>query len=295
MSYDSKTLIRDGSGLTPAPQYYNPIADDYEVLSGRNGAQRVELYGPDGSPITITSNKLAVRASELETILNTLGTQTTLAAVLAKLSSDPATQTTLAAILAKIIAAPATEAKQDTLNAKDFATQTTLAAILTQLGTTGLKKIIDALPAGSNVIGKVGIDQTAPGVTNAVTVSDSIPTGTNSIGKTKRDITVTKIIDNTNTVIASGGTYVSGYQVLTSGGTYAVSMHLLASKTCALYASFFNTVGSYVADVVPLLSSAARGNGSAALPYLASERLKLNVSNGAGEDITLSDLFLINY
>jgi hypothetical protein len=36
-----------------------------------------------------------------------------LAALLAKLSADPATQTTLAAILAKLITAPATEAKQD--------------------------------------------------------------------------------------------------------------------------------------------------------------------------------------
>lgn len=43
-------------------------------------------------------------------------TQTTSAAILAKITSDPATQTTLAAILAKIIAAPATEAKQDTGN-----------------------------------------------------------------------------------------------------------------------------------------------------------------------------------
>ena len=44
-----------------------------------------------------------------------------------------ATETTAAAILAKVIAAPATEAKQDTLIAKDFATQTTLAAILAKL------------------------------------------------------------------------------------------------------------------------------------------------------------------
>src|SRR5690606_29834061 len=44
-----------------------------------------------------------------------------------------ATQTTLAALLAKVIAAPATEAKQDTLIAKDYATQTTLAGILSKL------------------------------------------------------------------------------------------------------------------------------------------------------------------
>lgn len=54
-------------------------------------------------------------------------------AILTKLSADPASQTTLAAVLAKLIAAPATEAKQDTLIAKDFATQTTLAALLAKV------------------------------------------------------------------------------------------------------------------------------------------------------------------
>jgi len=139
-------------------------------------------------------------------------TQTTLASILAKIIAAPATeakqdalnakdfatQTTLASILAKIIASPATEAKQDTLNAKDFATQTTLAAILakliaapateakqdtqktvldnilTQLGTTGLKKLIDPLPAGANILGKIGIDQTTPGTTNGVAITSSI-------------------------------------------------------------------------------------------------------------------------
>lgn len=47
------------------------------------------------------------------TALGTLATQATAAAILAKLSADPASQTTLAAILAKLITAPATEAKQD--------------------------------------------------------------------------------------------------------------------------------------------------------------------------------------
>jgi len=56
----------------------------------------------------------ATQRTALLAALEALGTQTTLAAVLDKLSADPATQETLAAILAKIIAAPATEAKQDT-------------------------------------------------------------------------------------------------------------------------------------------------------------------------------------
>lgn len=66
--------------------------------------------------------------------------ETSLDAIVAKLSANPATQTTLAAILAKIIAAPATEAKQDTL-------ETTLNAI--QAAVEG------ATPAGSNAIGKL--------------------------------------------------------------------------------------------------------------------------------------------
>lgn len=75
-------------------------------------------------------------------------TQVTLAAVLAKLSSDPATQTTLAAVLAKLTSDPAT--------------QTTLAAILTA--------VQGATPAGSNIIGKVSLDQTTPGTTDRATV-----------------------------------------------------------------------------------------------------------------------------
>jgi phage protein D len=58
-------------------------------------AQTVTRSAPDDS-------KLAVRATEIESLLNDIK------------SKDFATQTTLAAILAKIIAAPATEAKQDT-------------------------------------------------------------------------------------------------------------------------------------------------------------------------------------
>jgi len=93
-------------------------------------------------------------------------------------AKDFATQTTLAEVLAKIIAAPSTEAKQDTVidNIGDVKTLLTalngyvdglegytdslesiLSSILTQLGTTGLKKIIDALPPGDNNIGNVDI------------------------------------------------------------------------------------------------------------------------------------------
>ena len=51
------------------------------------------------------------------------------------------------------------------LNTSALALETTLAAIK---DTDGVKKITDALPAGTNLLGKVGVDQTTPGTTDAV-------------------------------------------------------------------------------------------------------------------------------
>jgi hypothetical protein len=70
--------------------------------------------------LSVTDKKLNVKASDLETLLDTL-------------NGKVATQATLAAILNKIIAAPSTAEKQDlikgvldTIAGKDYATQTTL-------------------------------------------------------------------------------------------------------------------------------------------------------------------------
>lgn len=139
MPYDDTTLKRDGSGITPVPQHFNPTINDYEPIYGRNNAGRVEIYGPDGNPIsTDDSNKLAVRASEIETILNEIK------------SKDFATQTTAAAILAKLIAAPSTEAKQDALAALigEVDADPTANSLLARL--KSLEDKIDAIIDGSS-------------------------------------------------------------------------------------------------------------------------------------------------
>ena len=96
MAYNSKAIKTDVNAK-PIPQYYNPVTDEYEALQGTGGAARQVLYGPDGQPISVADNKLAVRAAELEekleavrVLLNTLA------------GEDFATQTTLAQILAKL-------------------------------------------------------------------------------------------------------------------------------------------------------------------------------------------------
>jgi hypothetical protein len=98
-------------------------------------AEIAEVHVTDGVPDTGTGEAptlAPVRDAVLagNALLTTIDADT---AALVLALADPATQTTLAAVLAKIIAAPATEAKQDTLIAKDFATQTTLAAILAKI------------------------------------------------------------------------------------------------------------------------------------------------------------------
>ncbi len=177
MAYNTKAIKSDKDGK-PIPQVFSPLADDYEVLKGDAGAARQVLYDKDGNVVSVVSGKLAVRAAELEAALATLLTKagfdakadvtlsalrdalrgtgsktlSDLATALGTLNSkDFATETTLAAILAKIISAPATEAKQDSL-------ETVLKAIR---DSAGIKKITDALPAGTNKIGKVDVDSSA--------------------------------------------------------------------------------------------------------------------------------------
>ncbi len=107
----STKAIKKDLNDKPAPQFFDTVADDYKYLT------EVEVY---------EGVKQAVEGVDF-------ATQTTLAAILAKIIAAPATEATLASVLAKIIAAPATEAKQDDLIAKDFATQTTLAQVLAKI------------------------------------------------------------------------------------------------------------------------------------------------------------------
>jgi hypothetical protein len=147
LAYNTK-MIKTDVDKKPIPQIYNPVNDEYEVLQGANGAARHILYSPDGNPITTTGDKLAVRASEVETLLNDIK------------GKDFATQTTLSQILAKIITAPATEAKQtaielilNSLDGKDYSTLAKQNEILTKLAAleTKLNSALDVQLSGSNI------------------------------------------------------------------------------------------------------------------------------------------------
>lgn len=52
MAYNTVSIKKDVDGK-PIPQYYNQLQNTYEVLQGRNGANRVELYDSDGNPVDL--------------------------------------------------------------------------------------------------------------------------------------------------------------------------------------------------------------------------------------------------
>ena len=117
---------------------------------------------------------------------------------------------------------------QPVSNAGTFAVQASIAAAQTLATVTtvgAVTAITNALPAGTNLLGKMGIDQTTPGTTNKVSIGTdgtvainaAIPAGTNLIGKMGIDQTAP---GTTNAVVAS----IAAAQTIavTNTGTFAV-------------------------------------------------------------------------
>lgn len=81
-----------------------------------------------------------------------------------------------------------------------LASVTTVSTVTTVSAVTA---ITNALPAGSNIIGNVRIDQTTPGTTNGVQVNAALPAGSNIIGNIRIDQTTP---GTTNAVQTTSGT-----------------------------------------------------------------------------------------
>lgn len=138
MAYNTKNIIRDAAGA-PVPQYYNPTADLYEALQGRNGANRVELYGPDGSPLIVTSGKLDVKATDAEAILTQIrGYVDGIEAALGEVQATPTAYTVLARLkdLADRLGEVSTSPTTNTMLARLKTMEGYLDGVESALGTT---------------------------------------------------------------------------------------------------------------------------------------------------------------
>ena len=68
------------------------------------------------------------------------------------------------------------------VNATLQASSAVVGHVIADTGSTTAVTALPAIPAGTNLMGKVGIDQTTPGTTNGVQVNAALPAGTNVIG-----------------------------------------------------------------------------------------------------------------
>lgn len=129
-----------------------------------------------------------------------------------------------------------------------------------------------AVPAGTNVIGKVGIDQTTPGTTNGVQVNAALPAGTNTIGNVGSDPssgkgTPSSVAINVSTatttqlVALSGSTkiYVTSYDVI-AAGTGNITFEYGTGTACATGTTALTGAYNLTAQ-----AGIAKGNGIGAV------------------------------
>lgn len=118
---------------------------------------------------------------------------------------------------------------------------------------------VASISAGSNVIGKVGIDQTTPGTTNGVQLTASIPSGTNSIGKLGSNSGV--VIGDVNvSTIAVGSNVIGkiGIDQTTPGTTNGV-------QVVAALPAGDNNVGNVDVVSLPALATGSNVIGSVSI------------------------------
>jgi hypothetical protein len=137
------------------------------------------------------------------------------------------------------------------LNTSALALETggNLAAILTKLGAT-------VLAAGSALIGKVGIDQTSPGVTNAVTAGDNKHLNTTTLTRIANTTAYAGTAASPQAIgLFTSGTVVAPMTLAVSANNnvdgFITSMRLTKSTTGAVGASFV----VYVYAAAPTLTS----------------------------------------
>lgn len=113
------------------------------------------------------------------------------------------------------------------------ATETTLASIK---DTAGIKKITDALPAGTNLLGKVGIDQTTPGTTNLVAANITQLAGTaTAVGVGASSAGTARVVqanDAGKTILSKAGTASSsGDNTIINAGTNKLKIKAFSLTT----------------------------------------------------------------
>ena len=120
-----------------------------------------------------------------------------------------------------------------------------------------------ALVAGSAIIGKVGIDQTTPGTTNAVSITNASLAVTGTFWQTTQPVSGTVTIN----AIPTGANVIGG---VTQSGTWNIG----SITTLPALATGSNVIGS--AKITDGVNTVGIASGTAAASELLTDRLKVN-------------------
>jgi hypothetical protein len=132
--------------------------------------------------------------------------------------------------------------------------------------------VTGAIPAGTALIGKVGIDQTTPGTTNGVQVNAALPAGSNVIGGVTVSAQADPCFASAKTNLAINGNSTSSTQLIALSGSttiYICSLSLIAAgATTVAFTTGTGTacvtnnaavIGSTTANIANSISLAANG------------------------------------
>lgn len=197
-----------------------------------------------GAAVPATANYIAGnKAGNLTGIL--FGSQTSANSIAVVLASDQAsipvtlTSTTITGTVA------ATQSGTWTVG---LSAAQTLATVTTVSTVTAVTAITNALPSGTNLLGKVGIDQTTPGTTNAIA---NVPS------------TITGWSFNYQSALAATKAQIKG-----TAGAFGGYVNLYNPNTAVTFIQVFNkasasvTVGSTAPDFVITLPGLATASGT---------------------------------
>jgi hypothetical protein len=144
--------------------------------------------------------------------------------------------------------------------------------------------ITGAVPAGTNLIGKVGIDQTTPGTTNGVQINAALPAGTNLIGKTGIDQTTPGSTNGVSLVpTASGGA--SHFSEIVANNTTSVAIDASPGQLYGISAFNNSATIAYVKLYNAAQGSTTCGSGTPV------ERFMIPASGGFVKEIVQGDAF----
>lgn len=142
---------------------------------------------------------------------------------------------------------------------------------------TAVTAITNALPAGSNIIGKVGIDQTTPGTTNNVAVDGSVDGAASSGTATSAAVLFT----NTNTV----GVGYFACEVISAGSGNSIGWE--SSNDGGTTWSFVGSFQVSIINNVPLRTPSIIAGAQYATPVIGTQ-MRLRVTTYGSGTVTVN-------